>query len=576
MRRAQRLDLSATKIFRQHVSRRPSKVLFMSGQREYTYRQVDELSNQVANFALSQGLEKGDDVALFMASNPEFVTTWLGLAKAGIVPALLNNNQKLDSLIHSVTIVHAKGVIFDKANEGAVIQVMPHLSRQGVQFWMYGEGEVPTGAQPIPLSSQSRSLSRVDDSRFRDKLVHIYTSGTTGFPKAVIIRNSRYLTSAFGMKHILRTDGERDVIYCCLPLHHFAGGILGTSQAIINGVPMAIRSKFSVSNYWQDCIRFRATIGQYIGELCRYLYAQPDRITDRGHKLRVVFGNGMRSNLYQAFQQRFAIPWICEVYGTSEGNAQIINLDGKAGSCGFLTRALPNFLMKRVYPVALIRVHEETGEPVRTADGLCILCQPNETGMFIGMIDNRKATRAFDGYSSREATSKKIIADVFVKGDCAFASGDLLQMDDFGYCYFMDRTGDTFRWKGENVSTTEVESVIMKELGADTVVFGVPVPGCEGRAGMAAVQSPPCPDPKSLFRRLDRVLADYSMPVFVRFVERIEATATLKLPKTHLQKHAFDLDLVTDPIFVLVRKEQTYRRLDQPLYRKILAGQLSL
>lgn len=572
--KAMKQNQTAPKIFCQNATKSPSKVLFMTHQRNYTFKEADDLSNQIANYFTGEGLLKGDDVALFMTSNPEFVTMWLGLAKAGIVSALLNNNQKLDSLAHSVSIVKAKAIIFDKANEEAIVDVMPLLRDQGIKYYMYGEGEAPAGAIPMRQKlERTPSTFSLIQTDFRDKLVHIYTSGTTGFPKAVIIKNSRYITAAYGIKHILRTTDE-DVLYTCLPLHHFAGGIMGTSQAIINGTPMAIRSKFSVTNYWEDCIKFKATIGQYIGELCRYLYAQPEKRTDKEHRLRVVFGNGMRSNLYQSFQSRFNIPWICEVYGTSEGNAQIANLDGKAGSCGFVTRALPKFLMKLVYPVGLIRVNEDTGEPHRGPDGLCIRCEPGEVGMFVGTIDAKNPVRAFDGYSSKEATSKKVIHDVFVQGDAAFASGDLLLMDELGYCYFQDRTGDTFRWKGENVSTTEVESAIMKEFQADCVVYGVTVPECEGRAGMAAIQGSGDIDPVQLYDRMNRILPDYSVPVFVRFVTQIQATATLKLPKTALQKEAFNLELVKDPIYVLVRKEKVYRKLDPQVHQKISRGEL--
>ena len=561
--RAKKQNQTAPKIFSQNATKSPSKVLFMTHQKNYTFRETDDLSNQIANYFTREGLKKGDDVALFMTSNPEFVTIWLGLAKAGIVSALLNNNQKLDSLAHSVNIVDAKAIIFDKANEEAIIEVMPLLKEKGVKYYMFGEGEAPAGSIPMHAALQQTSTDfKLVPTEFRDKLVHIYTSGTTGFPKAVIIKNSRYITVASGMKHILGMTDE-DVLYTCLPLHHFAGGIMGTSQAIINGTTMAIRSKFSVSNYWEDCIKFKATVGQYIGELCRYLYAQPEKVTDKEHRLRVLFGNGMRSNLYQSFQSRFNIPWICEVYGTSEGNAQIVNLDGKAGSCGFVTRALPKFLMKWVYPVGLIKVNEDTGEPHRGPDGLCIRCEAGEVGMFVGTIDAKNPVRAFDGYSNKDATNKKIIHDVFMRGDAAFASGDLLLMDELGYCYFQDRTGDTFRWKGENVSTTEVESAIMKEFDADTVVYGVTIPGCEGRAGMAAIQAPAgVIDPKQLYERMNRILPDYSVPVVVRFVPLIETTATLKLPKTSLQKEAFNLAVVKDPVYILVKKEKTYQKLD--------------
>lgn len=545
--------------------------------KKYTFQDVHHFSNQISNFFTGHGLTKGDDIAVFMESNAEYISIWLGLSKAGIIPALVNNNQKGESLIHSINVVNSKAVIFDYQHKNAIKEVMTSLKSKGIKLFMFGEGEVPEGAISMKELDQASTDFTLVNTDFTDKLLHIYTSGTTGFPKAVVIKNARYFTAGYGVRFLMDI-GDDDIVYNCLPLHHFAGGIMGTSQSIVNGTPMGLRSKFSASSYFDDCIRYNATIGQYVGELCRYLYASPEKPSDKQHKVKVMFGNGMRPNLWIPFQERFKVPRIAEVYGTSEGNAQIANLDNTPGACGFVSRALPRKLMKNVYPVSIIKSDPDTGEPIRDKEGLCIPCEPGEVGQFIGKIIESDPVRNFDGYSSKVETDKKIIFDVFAKGEKAFASGDLLYMDELGYVYFHDRMGDTFRWKGENVSTTEVEAVIMKEAGlSDCVVYGVTVSGNEGRAGMAVLSDPDKKlDVNQLLSKMKKNLADYSIPLFLRISDKIEATATFKLPKTILQRDSYDLKKVKDPIFVLDKQMKQYVRLNEKIVKDIEEGRFPL
>lgn len=370
---------------------------------------------------------------------------------------------------------------------------------------------------------------------------------------------------------------EQDVLYTCIPLHHFAGGIMGTSQPILIGTPMVVRNKFSVSSYWEDCKKFNATVGQYIGELCRYLYAQPESPSDKDHNIRLMFGNGMRRDLWIPFQERFNIPRIGEVYGSSEGNAQVANLDGKPGACGFISRLIPYSILKTLYPVAIIKCDPDTGEPVRDKDGLCIPCGPGEVGQCIAKIIDGNPVRTFDGYSNESETKKKVIKDVFAKGEKAFASGDLLIMDAYGYLYFHDRTGDTYRWKAENVSTTEVETVIMKETGlGDCVVYGVEITGYEGRAGMATIQDPSRKlDVNRLLEGISKVLPEYAIPVFLRISGELEKTATLKLTKTTFKKEGFDPNIVKDPMYFYDKTTKQYKKLDKKAYEDIQSGKIT-
>ena len=302
--------------------------------------------------------------------------------------------------------------------------------------------------------------------------------------------------------------------------------------------------------------------------------AQPPKSTDTQHKVRMIFGNGLRPEIWGRFVRRFNIKNVGEFYGSTEGNANIINNTNKEGACGFISQILP-----RVYPVALIKVHDKTYEPVRGPDGLCIRAGPGESGEFVGKIIVNDASRAFDGYVDQEATQKKIIRDVYVKGDAAFLSGDILRMDKYGYVYFKDRTGDTFRWKGENVSTMEVEAVISNILKLrDCVVYGVDVPGCEGKAGMVAILDPDkCIQLNDFLSKMKEILPSFCIPAFIRIVDELEATGTYKLPKLFLQKQGFDPNVVLkDPLFFLDWKKSEYVRMDQHYYQDIVSNKIRL
>lgn len=299
----------------------------------------------------------------------------------------------------------------------------------------------------------------------------------------------------------------------------------------------------------------------------------PEKPEDKQHKIRVMFGNGLRPTIWEDFQKRFSIPKICEFYGSTEGNANIINMDGRPGAVGFVSVLFPS-----VYPVALLKVDEETKEIVRDANGLCVICRPGETGEFIGKIVKNDPVRDFHGYADQKATATKIVKDVFVKGDCAFLSGDILVMDEEGYLYFKDRTGDTFRWKGENVATGEVEGVVSKVTGhADVVVYGVEVPGAEGRAGMAAIlDENNTLDIKLLYGIVTKSLPSYARPLFVRIVKELEKTGTYKLKKVKLQEAGFNPNTIEDNLYFLDIKQKAYVPLSVDIYNKIVNGEMRM
>lgn len=525
LRRHQRARHTIPRIFQVVARRQPDRLALVDAGSDvsWTFAQLDAYSNAVANLFRQLGFAPGDVVAVFLEGRPEFVGLWLGLAKAGVEAALLNVNLRREPLAFCLGTSGAKALIFG--------------------------GELAA-----------------------DRLFYIYTSGTTGLPKAAIVVHSRYYRiAAFG--HHAYSMQVADVLYDCLPLYHTAGNVMGVGQCLIYGLTVVLRKKFSASRFWDDCVKYNCTVVQYIGEICRYLLKQPVREAEARHRVRLAVGNGLRPAIWQEFTERFGVRQIGEFYGATECNCSIANMDGKVGSCGFNSRILPH-----VYPIRLVKVNEDTMELLRDAQGLCVPCQAGEPGLLVGQIDQQDPLRRFDGYISESATSKKIAHSVFRKGDSAYLSGDVLVMDELGYMYFRDRGGDTFRWRGENVSTTEVEGVLSRLLGqTDVAVYGVAVPGVEGKAGMAAIADPHGQlSPNALYQELQKVLAPYARPIFLRLLPQVDTTGTFKIQKTRLQHEGFDPRQTSDRLFFLDLKQGHYLPLDQSVYTRICSGAFAL
>ncbi|XP_071533896.1 long-chain fatty acid transport protein 4 isoform X4 [Panulirus ornatus] len=573
---AQRNNLSVPKLFQEVAQKNRDKIAFYFEDQAWTFHQVDELSNRVGNYFSEKGLKHGDAVALFMENCVEYVCIWLGLTKIGAVPALINYNLRFDSLRHCIKVAYCKAVICGAELQEAISDIRDSEDISLLPLYISGGGEAEFCIKDAVnldvglCSVVSTSPPQVHNVNFSDNMVYIYTSGTTGMPKAAVIKHSRFLFFTSGVYYLAALNPS-DVIYDPLPLYHTAGGMLGVGQALFFGCSTVIRVKFSSSKYWAEAIKYGVTAGQYIGEICRYLLNMPEKPEDKQHKIRIMFGNGLRPNIWKEFEKRFNIPKICEFYGSTEGNANVINIDGKPGAVGFVSVLFPS-----VYPVALIKVDEETREVARDSNGLCMKCKPGEPGEFIGKIVRNHPVRDFHGYADESSTKKKIVRDVFKKGDYAFLSGDILVMDDEGYLYFKDRTGDTFRWKGENVSTSEVEAVISKVAGhADVVVYGVEVPGAEGRAGMAAIlDAEETLDMEELYSGVMKSLAPYARPLFVRTAKELEMTGTYKLKKVTIQKEGFDPRNIKDKIFFLDVKKKAYIPLSEDVYDKIIRGEV--
>ena len=360
----------------------------------------------------------------------------------------------------------------------------------------------------------------------------------------------------------------------CLPMYHSVGGVVAIGAVLVKGGAVVIRPRFSASRFWDDVVEWDCTLFQYIGELCRYLVNAPAHPKEAEHRLRLCCGNGLRSDVWLEFKRRFHVPQILEFYASTEGNVSLYNCEGTPGAIG----KIPSFLAHRSN-LALVKFDVEAGEPMRNQEGFCIRCKSSEIGEAIGKIpeNGSNLTSRFEGYADQEASERKVLRNVFTAGDAWFRTGDLMRKDDKGYFYFVDRVGDTFRWKGENVSTAEVATKISACPGVlEAIVYGVSVPGTEGRAGMVAVVADKDFDLGKFHEHLAASLPDYARPLFLRICDKIETTATFKSKTQELVRHGYDPDSAGAPVFFNDRVRQAFVKLDSALYKSLQAGEIRL
>lgn len=535
-----------------------------------TYDEFESIANRVAHWALAQGFEAGDVVALFMENRPEYVATWFGLSKVGIVTALINNNLSDEALAHCVNIADAKAVISGADQDDAMASTID-LFKDDPALWTWGGTETNRvrALEPV-LAEQSPERpdrSHRDGIKAAELALYVYTSGTTGLPKAARLTHTRTQGMSRTFIGPCRIT-QRDRVYITLPLYHGTGGICGVGIALNTGASIILRRKFSASQFWDDAADEGATSFAYIGELCRYLLNQPPHPKEQAHRLRTGFGNGLRPEIWEDFFKRFNIPHLAEFYGSTEGNVSFVNVDGKVGAVG----RIPPFLKSRFEHIKFVKFDIETEEPVRAPNGLCIECEDDEPGEAIGLIGDDVRQR-FEGYNDAEATKKKILRDVFEPGDMWFRTGDLMRKDAKGWVYFVDRIGDTFRWKGENVATNEVGEVLSQFSGIEHAnVYGVPVPGTDGKAGMAAITAPGDIDWDTLHGFLAERLPAYARPLFLRVQPEAETTGTFKYRKVDLVKEGFNPGAVSDPVYFAHPELGRFVPMTQEHYDTILAG----
>lgn len=538
---------------------------------EISYAAFDAYANRVANWALAQGLKKGETVALFMPNRWEYIAIWFGLSKIGVVTSLLNNQLSGQSLAHCLNIGETRHAIvanelvdaYRSACDAADIAAKPWVV-DGAYDW--------SGDFNSAVAEQSGARISVDlrqDVKPSDPVLKMFTSGTTGLPKAALMTHIRalYYLNIFA---IASQSKPTDRMMMVLPLYHATGGLCGVGCALSFGGSVIVRPKFSASNFWPDVQRHKATLFMYVGELCRFLVNSEPVAEEQDHTLRCAIGNGMRRDVWEQFQDRFNLPDIIEFYGSTEGNVGLVNAMNQPGAIG----RVPNYLKHR-FNIDLVKFDMDAEVPVRDASGACVRCGPDEVGEAIGRIDPTDARFRFDGYGSKEDTEKKILRDVYEEGDAWFRTGDLMTRDALGYYYFVDRVGDTFRWKSENVATGEVAEALSFDGIEQANVYGVEVEGHSGRAGMAALVAKAGQiDLDALREHIHDALPTFARPLFLRLQEQGDTTGTFKLRKVDLVKDGFDPEKITDPLYFDHPTIGKYVRLTQELYEQIVGGKL--
>ncbi len=540
-----------------------------------TYRELSERASQYARWALDQGLSKGETVCLLMTNRPEYFAVWLGITSVGGVVGLLNTNLVGPSLAHCISTVRPKHLIVAGDLVHSLITALPSLTERP-EIWTHGIHHELFRRIDLELNQQSCQALGRDERRsttIEDRALYIFTSGTTGLPKAVNISHARVLQWSYWFAGMMDAQPE-DRMYNCLPMYHSVGGVQVPGATLVAGGAVVIREKFSSSQFWDDVIRWDCTIFQYIGELCRYLVHAHPGSNEIHHRIRMACGNGLAPEVWDEFKRRFNIPRILEFYAATEGGVSLFNVEGEPGAIG----RIPPYLAHRFSP-ALVRFDVDKGEPVRNEQGYCIRCAPNEPGEALAKVldDMSNLGSRFEGYTDKQASEKRLLRNVFEQGDKWVRTGDLMKRNEKGFYFFVDRIGDTFRWKGENVATSEVSEAISAFPGVKHVnVYGVAIPATEGRVGMAALVAENEINTRDFREYMMARLPAYARPVFLRVRNEVEVTGTFKYSKTELARQGYDPAGTTDVIYFDNPELQAFTPLSLALYNRIQDGQIRL
>lgn len=554
----------------------PDRVAMIFEGHSVTWAEFNAQANRYAHAFKTRGLTRGDTASVIMENRIEFLAAIVALNKIGVIAGLINTNLRGKPLIHCVTVTESKMCVFGEELADAIAEVKAELPLQESDGYVFvpdaGETAAPNWASNLTELASDRDSGNPPDTAeltLGENCLYIFTSGTTGLPKAAVLSNRRFLASS-GLAHKagLRCT-EQDRLYICLPLYHGTGLLIGAGASFSSGASMFIRRRFSASNFLPEVREHQTNCLIYIGELCRYLTNTPAQPDDHQSPLTTMMGNGMRPDVWLEFKSRYGVKRISEFYGASEGNVSFANLLNKDCTIG-MTAA----------KIALVRYDVDADEMVTDEDGRCIEVQPGEPGLLLGHINE---AAVFEGYTNKEATEKKVVRDAFEDGDAWFNSGDLVKEIDVGFTLgyphyqFVDRLGDTFRWKSENVSTNEVGELVNGHPQVKFCnVYGVEVPRADGRAGMAALTLEDGVaefDVEGFSRYVAESLPPYARPVFLRVQPEIDVTGTFKMVKGDLRKQAYNLDEVQDPMYVLKPGETAYTRLDAEYAAKLAAGE---
>jgi fatty-acyl-CoA synthase len=525
-------------VFQERAARYGDRVFLRFGDQQLTYREANAIANRYAAVLAARGVGHGDVVAIMLRNSPNAVLAMLATVKCGAVAGMLNYHQRGEVLAHSVGLLEPKVLIAETDLVSAVAECgAGHTADDTLTI---------EDLERFAVSAPAGNPSSASAVRAKDTAFYIFTSGTTGFPKASVMTHYRWLKAlgAFGGLG-LRLRGS-DTLYSCLPLYHNNALTVAVASVVTSGATLALGKSFSASRFWDEAIAYRATAFIYIGEICRYLLNQPPKPTDRAHRVRMIAGNGLRPEIWEEFTTRFGIARVCEFYAASEGTTAFINIFNVPRSTGISPM-----------PLAYVEYDPDTGAPLRDENGRVRRVPAGQPGLLISPVNK---LQPFDGYTDKAATEKKLVRNAFREGDCWFNTGDVMSPQGMFHAAFVDRLGDTFRWKGENVATTQVEAAVAGDPAVEEcTVYGVEIPRTGGRAGMAAVKLREGAefDGKSLARAVYDGLPGYALPLFVRVVHSLQHTSTFKSRKVELREQAYGSD-VKDPVYVLAGRDEGY------------------
>ncbi len=559
------LELNATE--------RPHATALLYEDRRYTHLELHQASNRWANALAARGVKKGDVVAVLLENRPEILFAVGGIVKLGAIAAVINTRQRGRILEHSFKVSNAKTYVIGAELWEPFLEVRSNLGDPKPEqvLWVRDLGTaaaplIATDADKVISAAASTTPPQLTMVKMGDPCFYVYTSGTTGLPKASIMSHFRWVKAAGVFGNAALALKPSDTLYVPLPFYHNNALTVAWGSAASTGAALAMRRKFSVSQFWDDIREFRCTAFVYIGELCRYLLNQPQKPSDREHAVTRITGNGLRPDIWKQFKERFGINEVYEFYAASEGNVAFVNLLNLDATVGFCPAKY-----------ALVKYDIDRDEIVRDPSGHVIQVARGEVGLLIAEVSEKYA---FDGYTDKAASEKKLVRHAFAPGDTWFNSGDLLRDQGFRHAQFIDRVGDTFRWKGENVSTNEVAEVLNGFAQvAESTVYGVTVPGADGRGGMAAlvVRGPvETFDMVGFALHVRSQLPPYAWPLFLRISQELETTASFKQIKTELRKQGFDAGLVKEPVFVMPPKQNAYVPLTPELQQAIQKCEISL
>ncbi len=559
----------------QTAERLGDRTMLLFEGRQITWREFNAMANQFAHALKARGIGHGDIVSLMMENRIEFLASLIAIVKVGAVASLINTNLRGRPLTHCVSVTQSKAWIFGEELVDAVAGVKADLNLEEGSGYLFvadtAKTRAPNWAVDLGAEAASASdsnLAETQQIKLGDNATFLFTSGTTGLPKAAVVSHRRFLATGLMTWRLGLKTTEKDRLYICLPLYHGTGLMVGFCSAVWSGSSMFVRRKFSASNFLKETREYGTTCFVYIGELCRYLVNQPAQPDDADNPLQRVVGNGLRPDIWMDFKKRFGIKRITEFYGASEGNVAFMNLLNKDRTIGMTAST-----------IALVKYDVDADEIIRDAAGRCVPVAEGEPGLLLAEIN---PTQVFEGYTNAEATQKKIVHGVLKDADAWFNSGDLIRQVDVGFAVgqkhyqFVDRVGDTFRWRSENVSTNEVGEIINQHPSVQFCnVYGVSIPKADGRAGMAAITL------NSGLKQIDiadfsayvtRELPSYARPVFIRIQPEMEVTGTFKLMKGDLRREGYDLATVNEPLYVMKPGQPAYEPLDQQFLSKIRAG----